>query len=159
MTFKKWGQHEVDEKLKEEWLEDLNSLSWNLTSVCYGHYENKPEDWKFGYAGSPQPNLDIAINSLGRVYYTDMTVSLLIKDALNKLPYTRAHTKWVFQDDGFIYNGSINDKLDKPIVRVIVGIDSTIKNNGNNDNEIDFWFETVISKLVELIGKPWKRLE
>ena len=46
MKSRHWNNCLVDEYLKDEWLERLNSLSWSLTSICYGHVKPDPDEWR-----------------------------------------------------------------------------------------------------------------
>ena len=119
MKTREWNGEIVDADLKDEWLERLNNLPWKLTSICCGHPDNEQDEWVRGYAGNPNPNFDIVDHS------GNVKLSIKIKEELEKLPNTKAYTRWVYESGGFIHNGECREDT---FNRIIVGVDSTIKN-------------------------------
>jgi len=144
---KTWNGYGVDADLNADWLERLNNLSWDLTSICCGHPDATQDEWVYGYAGNPNPNFDIISHSGG-----DVKLSLKIKEELKKLPNTKAYTRWIYKSGGFVHNGEYKDDS---FDRIVVGVDSTIKNLGNNQKELDGWWEQVILKIEEFIKKDY----
>lgn len=138
MNTKIYKQHSVDEYLKDDWLNRLNQLPWSLTSICYGHSDPNRNNFWVGFAEHDHPNLDLVSRT------AKIEEALRHKEALEQVPNTLVHTKWVGFDGSIAFNSGY---VAGSFSRLILGVDSTLKNTTNNKSLIDQWWEDIITQL------------
>lgn len=138
---KKWKHWFVDIDLKTDWLERLNSLEWTPVSVCSGHKRGSVDQDFFGYSGGGCPSFDLMSFA-----NQDLLIFLELKKKFSSLPNTKVYTKWITMDGDTIFNGGVEEFCRE----VMIVVDSTIKNDEENRQAIDKWWESALSILESI---------
>lgn len=158
---RQWYGYDVDVELKDKWLEALNSMDFDLISICYGHPEDRNDNTG---GGSKYAHINIAFTAHNAKMGKEVEEKVLEIQRL-KFPNTKIQTNCWLNKGASVHIQNGKDRRGEHIFpqeywddydsgktwtgRASVSFTHTTPTDGNEE-KTDKWFDTMCQKLGTL---------